>query len=294
MVFGLFRKKESKLASGATVMTERSTNIGGQKTAFHFEGRKDQTVVFIHGNSSCKAAFFHQYECLREAGYGVLALDLPGHGDSANAQDPETGYTIPAYAQLVRRLCDQIGVTRPLICGWSLGGHIAIEMAGSHSDYSGLMIFGTPPVGPGMEHLQSAFLPADVGDVTGAEDPPSDRLEAYIRAVYGTLDPVPDTLRAAGFRADGRSRSKMFEHWASGQSGHSQRDVVQAWRKPLIVLHGADDAFVSADYIQTLDMPGDGAGPTFQLIKDVGHAPFLEGPDAFNEILLGFCRRCFD
>lgn len=293
MVFRSSGKKGAGAAPIAFTLQEQSIEIDGQNIAYFSAGPAAKTVVFVHGNSSCKAAFEHQFLPILEAGYGIMALDLPGHGASSDARNPLSDYTIPSYAVLIRSLCDHLEIKSPLLCGWSLGGHIAIEMAGAHDDYAGLMIFGTPPAGPGLEHLLAAFLPSDVADVTGAESPPQDRLEAYINAVYGKLDPVPDALRSAGFRADGRSRAKMAEHWASGQSGFNQRDVVQNWRKPLLVLHAADDAFVSEDYLRSLQMPGDGTGPTLRVLKEAGHAPFLEVSGLFNDILLAFCKRGF-
>ena len=235
----------------------------------------------------------NQFPALVGAGLGILAFDLPGHGESADAENPEAGYTIPAYAKTAAQLCDKLDLSLPVLCGWSLGGHIAIEMSGSRNDYSGLAICGTPPVGPGIEHAERAFLPVEVGDVTGAEAPSESRLNTYIKAVYGSLGAVPEVLRDAGFRADGRSRSTMFTHWVSGESGHDQRNIVQNWRKPLLVIHGADDAFVSADYIKELDMPGDRKSEVFRLIDNCGHAPFLEKPDAFNKLILEFCKRSF-
>lgn len=294
MVLGWFRKKKAPRVSAPSSSTrEQVTQIGDQKVAYFQWGPVEKTVVFIHGNSACKEAFAKQFQTLEKAGYGILAIDLPGHGGSSNAKDPDSDYTIPSYAALISKLCMQLGLKDPVLCGWSLGGHVVIEMAAQKPDYSGLMLFGTPPVGPGIEYLESAFLPSDVSDVTGAESPPQDRLEAYISALYGSLENVPEHLLKAGLRADGLSRSKMFAHWASGVSGYNQRELVQNWRRPILILHGADDAFVSGDYIKTLNVGGDGSGATLQIIDGVGHAPFIEAPKAFNELLLELCKRSF-
>ncbi|MEM7492153.1 MAG: alpha/beta hydrolase [Pseudomonadota bacterium] len=294
MVFGWFKKKKVPTVSVPSFgMQEQIVQIGDQKIAYLQTGPSDRTVVFIHGNSACKEAFVEQFQAIEKAGYGVLAIDLPGHGGSSDANHPEVDYTIPSYAALIAKLCVRLGIENPLLCGWSLGGHIVIEMAAQNSDYSGLMIFGTPPVGPGPEHLESAFLPSDVSDVTGAESPPQDRLEAYITALYGSLENVPENLVKAGIRADGLSRTKMFTHWVSGVSGYNQRELVQNWRRPILMLHGADDVFVSGDYIKSLDTIGDGSGTSLHIIDGTGHAPFLEAPGKFNELLLELCDRSF-
>jgi pimeloyl-ACP methyl ester carboxylesterase len=45
-------------------------------------------LVMIHAGSVSKEAFRLQFEALRET-RRVIAIDLPGHGASANAIDPQ-------------------------------------------------------------------------------------------------------------------------------------------------------------------------------------------------------------
>jgi pimeloyl-ACP methyl ester carboxylesterase len=51
--------------------------------------------------------------------------------------------TANAAVELLRKL----GVTEVIVFGWSLGGHIGIEMLACFLGMRGLMITGTPPVG---------------------------------------------------------------------------------------------------------------------------------------------------
>ncbi|MBC6416946.1 MAG: alpha/beta fold hydrolase, partial [Rhodospirillales bacterium] len=48
-----------------------------------------QPVLLIHGNSSCSQVFVHQLESDLAKDYRLLAFDLPGHGASPPAADPE-------------------------------------------------------------------------------------------------------------------------------------------------------------------------------------------------------------
>ena len=57
--------------------------------------------------------------------YDVIAVDLPGFGDSALGQaDPK------ALAEAVAGLLTELGVTSPHLAGNSLGGWVALELAG--------------------------------------------------------------------------------------------------------------------------------------------------------------------
>lgn len=274
-------------------LVQRELTVGAQSIAYYQEGPSTRSILFIHGNSSCKAAFEDQYSALLEAGYGVLAFDLPGHGASSDAPNPEADYNLPAYADLAAAFCEASGVTQPLLCGWSLGGHIAIQMAGNNPDYAGLMIFGTPPIGLNPHDAANAFLSFEFSDVTGQEHPSDAQLAGYIAAVYGSTPTIPGALVKAGQRTDGRSRSCMVAHWLTGENLHDQRAIVEHWRNPLLIVHGAEDAFVSGDYLRSLDLPQDRPGSAIKMIENVGHAPFLEDPETFNRLLLDFCASSF-
>jgi len=275
-------------------LSEQELAIGAQRIAYIHSEPSDQTIVFIHGNSSCKDAFQDQYGALIEAGYGIAAVDLPGHGKSSDAPIPENDYTIPAYAELIQTVLGELNVTRPLLCGWSLGGHIAIQMIGNGFDHAGLMICGTPPIGLNAEDAAAAFLPSEFSAVTGEESPSKERLAGYVAAVYGTKSPVPDAFMQAGFRTDGKSRSNMVANWQSGANLHDQRAIVETGDKPLLIVHGSDDAFVAQSYFNSLALPQAPAASEFRVFDNIGHAPFLEAPERFNRILLEFCEQCFE
>jgi len=274
-------------------LLEQELSIGTQRIAYYSSGPTDRTIVFIHGNSSCKDAFQSQYPAVLEAGYGVLALDLPGHGKSSDAPQPETDYTLPAYAELVQALCRQIGVINPVLFGWSLGGHIALQLIGNGGHYAGLVICGTPPIGLNPEDAALAFSPSEFSAVTGEETPGDTRLAGYIADMYGTTTVVPEPLLQAGFRTDGRSRVNMVAHWQTGAGLHDQRAIVETWNKPLLIVHGTEDAFVSASFFESLTFSSGVPGSTLKMLDQIGHAPFLEAPNVFNDLLIECVARSF-
>ena len=104
-------------------------------------------VLLIHGNSSCRAVFRHQLQGPLAENHRLIAFDLPGHGQSGNAPDPTRNYTLPALADAAVELLEKLGVTEAIVFGWSLGGHIGVEMVPRFSGMRGLMITGAPPVG---------------------------------------------------------------------------------------------------------------------------------------------------
>lgn len=255
------------------------------------------TLVFIHGNSSCKEAFTKQIDFFKAKGFGVLAIDLPGHGASANAEDPVAVYTMPNYAQILETAISALVGGDYVVVGWSLGGNIALEMAGNdlqteNKAMKGIFIFGAPPVGPGMLNIEKAYLPATFASAVGDANPSEAQIKEYIQMVYGTLDPVPNELIAAAKRADGRARETMAGHWMGGGDGHIQNDTIANWKKPIGVLHGNQDPFVSLDYLKEANWRNLWRGQIHE-ISESGHAPFIEFPQVFNEYLEQFAKETF-
>ena len=69
------------------------------------------TVLFVHGNSSCKEVFRNQLQGAIGQTWHCVAMDLPGHGRSSDAWDPETTYNMPGYADAaLRRLAEHAGL----------------------------------------------------------------------------------------------------------------------------------------------------------------------------------------
>lgn len=269
-----------------------SVKIGKLNVAYtHIDGGKN-TIIFIHGNSAGKDVFDGQFKFFSSKGYSVLGIDLPGHGESANSTDPEIDYNFPAFALLVKKVQDSLGIKDPLIVGWSLGGHVAIEMAGRGFDMSGAMIFGTPPMGPGMEDFETAFLPSEAMAVTLKEKRTDEDVQTYVSGLYGSLTELPDAYLNLAARTDPAMGAHVGAHWSSGEQGCHQKTVAAGWQKPFCVIHGDEDVFASKLFIQSLKWGNLWKEKVF-VLEGIGHAPFVEAPEHFNKILLEFADDVF-
>lgn len=256
----------------------------GTLSAFVRRGQRAD-VILLHGNSSSKEVFAYVIPSLIEAGYGVIAPDFPGHGDSADAVDPVVTYSFPGYAASIAALLQVLGVTRPIVVGWSLGGHVAMQTVHDRPDAAGLMIIGSPPGKPSMETFKAAFYADGDATLAGKRDFNSDEVNAYASAMLGMTD-VDPFLRLRVRRTDGRARQYMFHSAISG-IGIDQTLIAKDRTRPLAVVHGERDPFVRLAYLRELTF-----GRLWQdeviVIAGAGHAPHWEKPDQFNRILMAF------
>ena len=63
--------------------------------------------------------------------------------------------------------------------------------------------------------------------------------------------------------------------------------VVSALRRPIAIVHGAEEQLVSLDYLRKLTIPALWRGEV-QVLAGVGHAPHLEAPERFAALLTEF------
>jgi pimeloyl-ACP methyl ester carboxylesterase len=247
-------------------------------------GQGNLPLVLIHGNSTCRDVFRNQLTGTLAENRRLIALDLPGHGQSSDAPDPARTYTRPGLADAVVELLERLGVREAVVLGWSLGGHIGIEMVPRFAGMRGLIIIGTPPVA--RNGMADGFQRLPHMQLAGQEHLSETDIEVFIDAIFGnSAEPF---LHKAVARADGRFRKTLFEAARAGL-GVDQRQVVETNLVPLAVINGSEDRFVRLDYLDTLAYANLWEGHCHRL-AGLGHAPFWEGPGVFDPVLERFIR----
>jgi len=239
-------------------------------------------VLLIHGNSSTGAVFRNQMQGAFGERHRMIAPDLPGHGRSGDAIDPERSYNMEGYADAMTEVLRLLGIERAIAFGWSLGGHIGLEMVDRFPGLQALMITGTPPVS--LADVGNGFKPSPHMGLTSKEEFSPEDVEHYARATCG--EPFEPFLLEAVARTDGRARRMMFEKFAGG-SGRDQSAIVAAAPMPIAVVNGANEPFVNTDFVAQVKFANLWEGRT-HLIENSGHAPFWDAPERFNAVFARF------
>lgn len=242
-------------------------------------GRGDLPILLIHGNSLSREVFGKQLGGALSRKYRLLALDLPGHGDSSDTLDASRTYTRPGLADAATEMLGLLGLAEVIVVGWSLGGHIALEMAARFSGIKGLLISGAPPVS--RHNMAEGFIPTPHMRLAGQQHLTLSEIDAFGEAIFGA--PVPIAFRRAIERADGLARKTIFAAARAGV-GIDQRYVVENLAVPLAVVNGSQDPFIKLDYLEVPQYANLWGGRCHRL-PGLKHAPFWEAPDAFDALL---------
>ncbi|MFS8563764.1 MAG: alpha/beta hydrolase [Rhabdochlamydiaceae bacterium] len=243
-------------------------------------------VVCLHSNSACKEAFHQQFSALGHT-FRFIAVDLPGHGMSENAKNPSI-YSIPGYAQIIFEVIDAMKINRVVVLGWSLGGHIGIEMDQQQpTRLIGLCITGTPPIPFSQEGFNAGFRPIPViQNLLGKEVFTIREAQEFNRC--GGIDLTTDHyLLDATLRTHGLARSHMLASLIRGE-GNNQKQAVEKSTTPLLIIAGEKDEGVNNDYLTQEVCYKNLWSGRVHIIDGAGHATLLARADAFNGILSQF------
>lgn len=178
--------------------------------------------------------------------YRVTLFDLPGVGWSGPAP---AGFTpsIEAYADVTAGLLDTLGLHRPMLVGWGMGGEVAMEVGLRHpGSASRLVLVDTSAGGPGAAPTPAsvaatlaspASTPAGLGRLLFPAHDSGDRAAWLL----DLLQQGPDDVVASALAGQAGAQASWWRNGASNAE-------LSAISLPTMVVWGsADSVFPAAD-----------------------------------------------
>jgi pimeloyl-ACP methyl ester carboxylesterase len=109
---------------------------------YYEEAGAGPVMVFVHG-WTCDSTHFAPQVTYFSPGHRCISVDLRGHGQS---DKPEQAYTIEGFADDVAWMCAQLGVSRAVFSGHSMGGAIVLALAAAHPELCDAIIMLDPAI----------------------------------------------------------------------------------------------------------------------------------------------------
>lgn len=140
---------------------------------------RSPAILLLHGFMGSSADWREVVASMRERAF-CIAVDLPGHGASLGL-GPEA-YTIEGSARAVIQTLDELGVERPVVAGYSMGGRLALYLALRHPERcAGLFLESASP-GLESEEEQNVRRASDEAKAKRLE---SGDFRGFLRDWYG-------------------------------------------------------------------------------------------------------------
>lgn len=222
-------------------MKSIAVKIGRETVACHQSAGAGPAVVLVHGNSCSAEAFRRQLDGPLGRRLALTAIDLPGHGASANAVEPDTIYQLPSYAKVLVTVAEQLNLQNAVFVGWSLGGHVALEAAPQLPRAAGFMAIAAPPLGFPPD-FGAAFHPQPIMGLLFQRDWSEDEAAAFVTFAFGAGQASPAIERDSR-RTDGRARAGLANSVTQGNYT-DELQIVRELRQPLAIVLGEHDPLI--------------------------------------------------
>jgi alpha-beta hydrolase superfamily lysophospholipase len=245
-----YRLESASLRAGAWVASERprlaeleeleaieAAGPEGPVRAYLLRARNGALVLLLHGLGGSRGELLPQASALARAGYGLLWLDLPGHGESAGGRARGAG-DVAAVRAAVEAARARRGWQRLFVYGFSFGGCVGLAFAADDPRVAALVVEGTPPDlerqlefeyrGGGLPAAWGARLAGRRAGVDFAYYRPAAAIRALaprpVLVIAGAEDTTVDLAQARGLF---EAASEPRELWVVEGAGHGEAALVQ-------------------------------------------------------------------
>lgn len=257
----------------------RRIAVNGVNLAVDVRGQ-GPAILFIHGFPLDHSTWEHQVAKLE--GWMRIAPDLRGMGQS---DAPDLGYSMSTYAQDLLALLTALGVDKAVVCGHSMGGYVAFEMARlARERIRGLVLVGTRAEADTPEIRKARDGSAAMAREKGAEAIADTMLGRMISPRNRELNGLAERLRRI-----------MAATPVAGMLGAigSMRDRPDSFPLlrtltdlPVQILVGDEDEMIPVPRSQAMLEAAPHAN--LSIVSGAGHVPAMERPEITTALLSRF------
>ncbi|WP_278409112.1 acetoin dehydrogenase dihydrolipoyllysine-residue acetyltransferase subunit [Pseudomonas rhodesiae] len=254
----------------------QKVEVGGRLLRYLDLGEGGTPLVLVHGfGGDLNNWLFNQPALAAER--RVIALDLPGHGESGKTLRSGEAAEL---SEAVLGLLDHLQLDRVHLAGHSMGGLVALTVA---EQASARVV--------SLTLIASAGLGADInGDYLQGFADANNRNALKPQLVQLFSDPalvtrqmLEDMLKFK--RLEGVDQALRQLNGALFDGGRQKVDVRHVvGRQPSLVIWGSDDAIIPANHAQGLEAQ-------VEILPGQGHMVQLEAAEQVNQLMLAFLKR---
>lgn len=234
-------------------------------------------LIFLHGIGGAARAWRQQLATFGNQ-FRAIAWDMPGYGGSA----PLASVSITALAEVLQQFIEQIGATRPILVGHSIGGMVVQKWLVQFPKLARAVVLAqtSPAFGKADGDWQKSFIAARLGPLDRGETMKS-LAPSLVKELVGD-NPDPKGMELAR-ECMASVPEASYRAMMLALIGFDQRSTLKDISVPTLLLSGSRDNNApapmmakTATYIAAAD---------YVELTGVGHLANLERPDAFNEAL---------
>jgi len=272
-------------------MKRKFISVGGMELAYLEKSpNAKKTIFFIHGNSGSSRMWRKQFDSGLLGNYRLIAIDLPGHGESAVSSNPENDYSPIDTSKILAEAIKELAVGNYALVGFSYGTNLVAEMLRNDINPSGIIFSGACVLGEnyGMEKV---FVQNNVPSIFSYNETDNEIVTNFLHdSIHSANIEDIGNFIADYLNVSPDFKPALFKTAAEGKIS----DEILALREsnnPACVIFGKEDKLVNIDYLDSLPFPV-WKNQIFKL-PGAGHWVNIDTPDAFNQIVSEYAEEVF-
>jgi len=247
-----------------------AATVDGAKVHWTSTGSSKQAVILVHGWTCDESSWDSQMPVLSQK-YRVIALDLPGHGQSDPPKDGKFSMTV--FARAVEAVRAEAKVDRVVLVGHSMGTPVIREYARLYPKH----VIGLVPV-DGLIILSGGPGAPNPAAMTGPNGIKA--REAMIRGMFTPATPAAvqqHVLKMMLAAPEATASGAMIATFDTASLNDQVSTVpvlgIYAGNTPMANRESLKRVFPNSEYVQ---------------VAGTGHFVMMERPEEFNRLLLAF------
>jgi pimeloyl-ACP methyl ester carboxylesterase len=266
--------------------------LNGREVAYRDLAGTGTALLMVHGIGSNADTWADIPERLAATGLRVVAVDLPGHGESSRGPGD---YSLGSLASTLRDLLDYLGIGSVHLVGHSLGGGVSMQFAYQFPERVESMVLESSG-GLGEETftgLRAAALPGSEYAIRWAINPRTLAGASWVGERLGRLGWQPHALspralETVSWLAEPDRREAFLATLRSVVSPRGQRvsalDKLHLMEGPrVLIVWGDKDPMIPLAHGEQAHALLEGS--RFVVFPGAGHEPHLHDPQRFAALV---------
>ena len=255
------------------------------KNIFYHKIGQGPAIVLLHGFLESKA-IWDDFKDILQKDFTVVAIDLPGHGESGMIAET---HSMQLMGQVVKAVLTAENIEHALVVGHSMGGYVALQFAvENQGQVTGLVLFHSHANADSdvtkeirrrtiavVQQNKGSFIKHFIPDLFDQK-----HLANYKREIQKLQDMADSMVPEAIIAAISGMRDRP-----------SQLQYLLLTKTPILFIAGKQDSRMP--YNQIIEQAVIPSHSEILLLDNVGHMGYIEAPAITLNALKHFAIRCF-
>ena len=281
-----------------TPLPVQHVEVNGVDIAYVDSGGDKPPLIMVHGLSSYLSFWEYQIPYYAQR-YRVIALDLPGYGQSGR---PDAPYTPPWYADMVADWMTALGIQRAPIMAHSMGGQISLHLALEHPERVEALLLSGPAGFEAFSAGEAEFIKNFWTEDRALHASEQELRATFTAVVFNRADDGVERLLQERVRMGKttafRGTSVAVSRSIAGMVDHPVLPRLGDIRAPTLIVYGTDDRMIPNPVFhggrtRSIGEVGRSGIPGAQLtmLPGAGHTGHHDDPDGFHRAVDTFLAR---